>query len=177
MKPKWNAITTMHVLKPAKETKKTDKPVNWRERQKSSFIPGIIKQISADIKEYMQKSGIDKKNNKINPEKLDEILTKAVGEDKVTERPFKENGEYGVGRIKEYLSPNGKVYVLEAHESSNGIITRLYMTEKDKHLRAYLHSDGTFRLNSYTTKDSHFETTAKGKRWMEKSKFLTNKSA
>lgn len=107
---------------------------------------------------------------------MDEILTKAVGKDNVIERPFLENGNIGIGRVKEYVSPNGKIYVLESHNCSAGNVTRLYMQNEDKHLRAYLHPDGTFRLNSYSNENSHFNTTAKGKRWMERSKFLVRKT-
>lgn len=189
-KPTWNAVTTKYTSEAntygqsvtteaadapkniEKLTPKTDN--NTPKENSKEVVPGIIRQISKDIKEYILKCGISKNNNKINPAALDEILTKAVGEKKVKERPYIENKKVAKGRVKEYYSPNGKVYVLETHDSPKGVVTRLYMHEKDKHLRAYLHADGTFRLNAYTSEEAHFSTTAKGVRWMESSKFLTN---
>ena len=174
IKPKWNALTTVYKDELSTESKKAAAPNNKKGPKKNEVIPGIIKQVSIDIKDYIKKCGIDKNNNKVNPEVLDEILTKAVGGEHIIERPYTENGIKGRGRVKEYTSPNGRVYVLETHDSPKGIITRLYMHDKDKHLRAYLHADGTFRLNSYTSAEAHFDTTAKGKRWMEKSKFAAS---
>ena len=172
--PKWNAVVGSYSGAPLEnevKSKKKANPKNWRQERKNEVVPGIIRQISVGIKDYMKKCGIDKNNNKINPEALDEILTKAVGENNVKERPYQANGvKDAIGRIKEYASPNGKIYVLESHSSPKGVVTRLYMQDKDKHLRAYLHADGTFRLNSYTSDEAHFATTAKGKRWMEKAK-------
>ena len=124
----------------------------------------------------MLRSGIDNKNKKINPEALDEILTKIIGEENVKERPFKPMECMSKGRVKEYSAPNGRIYVLETRlHNEEGYITRLYLTHRDRDLRAYLYPDGSFRLNSYAMRNSHFETTAKGKRWMENSPFLTGK--
>lgn len=175
-KPRWNAVVGGFTegLEDREKQRVKDSfqsNFNWRKRRKDEVVPGIIRQVSVGIKDYIKRCGIDKNNNKVNPKELDDILTQAVGTDKVTERPYLENGIKGKGRVKEYLSPNGRVYVLESHDSPKGIITRLYMQDKDKHLRAYLHADGTFRLNSYTSDEAHFSTTAKGKRWMEDSKF------
>ena len=183
-RPEWEALISGYAEKSYEGTlndvsKATKKPPTEKsarhERRENEVIPGIIRQISTSIKDYMRKCGIDKTNNKVNPEALDEILTNAVGEGNVKERPYLENGIKSKGRVKEYKSPNGRVYVLEAHDSPNGVVTRLYMHDKDKHLRAYLHADGTFRLNSYTSQEAHFDTTAKGKRWMENSKFDESK--
>lgn len=137
---------------------------------KQSLVQGILRQISKDLNEYLKKC----QDNKVNPEKIDEILTKAVGEENVYERPFKSTPLHPRGRVKQYTSPNGRVYVLETHEVLGKNVTRLYMHDKDKNLRAYLFPDGTFRLNSFKSEESHFITTAKGKRWMEKSRFLNN---
>lgn len=137
---------------------------------KKGVVQGIIRDISKELQEYLKTC----KDRKINPEKVDEILTKAVGEGNVYERPFTATPLHPRGRIKQYTSPNGRIYVLETHEVLGKNVTRLYMQDKDKHLRAYLFPDGTFRLNSYKSEEAHFITTAKGKRWMEKSKFLNN---
>ncbi len=175
-KPRWNALVSGFTQSVEEESgnvkkQKNKSPKDWRQARKDEVIPGIIRQISVGIKDYIKRCGIDKNNNKVNPKELDDILTKAVGTDKVKERPYLENGIKGRGRVKEYLSPNGRVYVLESHDSPKGVVTRLYMHDKDKNLRAYLHADGTFRLNSYTSDEAHFSTTAKGKRWMDESKF------
>lgn len=145
-------------------TETTPKPA------KKAVVQGIIRDISKDLQEYLKTC----KDGKINPEKVDEILTRAVGEENVYERPFKATPLHPRGRVKQYTSPNGRVYVLETHEVLGKNVTRLYMHDKDKHLRAYLFPDGTFRLNSFKSEESHFITTAKGKRWMEKSRFLNN---
>ena len=50
------------------------------------------------------------------------------------------------------------------------------MFDKDKNLRAYLFPDGTFRLNSYAMSDAHFITSHKGKAWIDKSDFNSNKT-
>ena len=116
------------------------------------------------------------KIKKINPEALDEILTRTVGKENVKERPFKPAECMSRGRVKEYKASNGRVYILETHlHKEEGYVTRLYLAHRDRDLRAYLHPDGSFRLNSYGMSLSHFETTAKGKRWMENSPFLTGK--
>lgn len=181
-KPKWYAVKTCV----SDEFVTTSSKISSHDKKTDTnkcVIKGIIADISEDIKRYMRVSSIDHKNNVINPERLDEILTAAVGKDNIVERPYvtsvqRRDGKvirsrnYARGRVKQYKSPNGKVYVLEAHEAQRGIVTRLYMYDKDKHLRAYLFPDGSFRLNSFRLSDAHFRTSNKGIRWMESSPFL-----
>ena len=147
------------------ELNKPQEAVNNKKRGR--VVKGIIRKISVDLKEYLKTC----QNNRVNPEKLDEILTNAVGESNVVERAFVTNEAHKKGRVKHFHSPNGRVYVLEAHDSPTGNVTRLYMFDKDKNLRAYLFPDGTFRLNSYATSDAHFLTSRKGKAWIDKSEF------
>lgn len=168
-----NIVSTISETSKAIEEKvapQVTEKITTQKPSKKPVVQGILKQISRDLSEYLKKC----QDNKVNPEKIDEILTKAVGEENVYERPFRATPLHPRGRVKQYTSPNGRIYVLETHEVLGKNVTRLYMQDPDKHLRAYLFPDGTFRLNSFKSEEAHFTTTAKGKRWMEKSRFLNN---
>ena len=154
------------------ELNKTQEALSVNNKKRGRVVKGSIRKISVDLKEYLKTC----QNNRVNPEKLDEILTNAVGESNVVERAFVTNEAHKKGRVKHFHSPNGRVYVLEAHDSPTGNVTRLYMFDKDKNLRAYLFPDGTFRLNSYAMSDAHFITSHKGKAWIDKSDFNINKT-
>lgn len=140
-----------------------------------TYKKNAIPEICSQIRVYMQKMGIDYKNQKINPEGLDEILTNIVGKENVAERPYLENGLITRGRVKCYYVSENTKFVLETHPAPNeNAITRLYIANEDKNMRAYLFPDATFRINSWGMNLAHFDTTAKGKRWMDASRFHKN---
>lgn len=160
-KPKWE-ITSTRDVDASRRTPTT--PVT------RPVVTGILPSINKNLGEYLKTC----EKGKINPEKVDEILTKAVGEQNVTERPFRTSRLHPRGRVKKYQAPDGKTYVLETHEVLSNNVTRVYIEGPKSEMHAYLFPDGTFRQNSFREKEAHFTTTSKGKRWMEKSRYLNN---
>ena len=166
-------------------TKKIPEPVkvdlpNAKKQMFDPTIPGSklsdeerLSRIFVKLKDIWTKDG------KVLPEKIDEILTNHVGENRVREIPFYTDERRGIlfGRKKSYKMRSGNIFVLEAHNGRNGgVETRCYWAigsdrvPKTKDSRLYLSPDGIFEPDQYFSRKAHLPSNLSAIEWVNEAK-------
>ena len=152
--------------------KETPVQVHFKEsssKPRKNSIKGISLLLKSTMKS-MSQDGI------YNPNEIDELLTKYVGRNRTREIRFFSNEKRGVyeGRKKSYKAYDGRIYVLEAHSCSQGVVTRLYLAINSnkkplmKDERLYLSGKGNFVKNSYFRGFAHLVSGEQGLQWIRK---------
>lgn len=166
-------------------TKKISEPVkvdlpNVKKQMFEPTIPGSklsdeerLSRIFVKLKDIWTKDG------KVLPEKIDEILTNHVGENRVREIPFYTDEKRGIlfGRKKSYKMRSGNIFVLESHNARNGEVeTRCYWAigadkrPMTKDNRLYLSPDGIFESNQYFSRKAHLPSNLSAIEWVNEAK-------
>lgn len=167
------------ILKKIPEPVKVDLP-NVKKQMFDPTIPGSklsdeerLSRIFVKLKDIWTKDG------KVLPEKIDEILTNHVGENRVREIPFYTDERRGIlfGRKKSYRMRSGNIFVLEAHNGRNGgVETRCYWAigsdrvPKTKDSRLYLSPDGIFEPDQYFSRKAHLPSNLSAIEWVNEAK-------
>lgn len=166
-----------------KSSSKSNKPIqvelpNMKKEIFDPTVPGAklsdderLSRIFVKLKDIWTKDG------KVLPEKIDEILTNHVGENRVREIKFYTDEKRGIlyGRKKSYRMRSGNIFVLEAHNARNGgVETRCYWaigTDKKpmtKGNRLYLSPDGIFEPDQYFSRKAHLPSSSSAIEWVNK---------
>jgi len=146
------------------------------------IMPKTRLELEARIKSYINTiKKHDGSTDFVDPNKLDEILTKFVGKNNVVEETFKPNGRIPIGRKKIYIINEREKLVLECHskENAEGYVTRLFdiidpvngnlQSRKKFPLRSYLMPDGSFTEYVHYNPKAHLDSGNFGLNWINQS--------